>query len=112
MTKLGILEWLLTGRCLYVHVHETQTRTHVNVLRLHQHHTEEWKRGRSDLIFSFSIASKFSYFPRIIRNVWFTLLVSLLNIFTENILILYWLVWLSGLSADLRTKGSPVRFPV
>ena len=23
-----------------------------------------------------------------------------------------WLVWLSGLSADLQTKGSPVRFPV
>ena len=23
-----------------------------------------------------------------------------------------WLVWLSGLSAGLRTKGSPVRFPV
>ena len=23
-----------------------------------------------------------------------------------------WLLWLSGLNADLRTKGSPVRFPV
>ena len=23
-----------------------------------------------------------------------------------------WLVWLSGLSASLQTKGSPVRFPV
>ena len=23
-----------------------------------------------------------------------------------------WLVWLSGLSASLRTKGSPVQFPV
>ena len=23
-----------------------------------------------------------------------------------------WLVWLSGLSADLQTKGFPVRFPV
>ena len=23
-----------------------------------------------------------------------------------------WLVWLSGLSAGLQTKGSPVRFPV
>ena len=23
-----------------------------------------------------------------------------------------WLVWLSGLSADLGTKGSPVQFPV
>ena len=26
--------------------------------------------------------------------------------------IMSWLVWLSGLNASLRTKGSPVRFPV
>ena len=25
---------------------------------------------------------------------------------------LSWLVWLNGLSADLKTKGSPVQFPV
>ena len=31
---------------------------------------------------------------------------------TKKLLDLPWLVWLSGLSADLRTKGSLVRFPV
>ena len=30
----------------------------------------------------------------------------------KKILISPWLVWLTGLSAGLRTKGSPVRFPV
>ena len=30
----------------------------------------------------------------------------------KNMNILPWLVWLSGLSAGLRTKGLPVRFPV
>ena len=29
-----------------------------------------------------------------------------------KIIYLVWLAWLSGLSADLRNKGPPVRFPV
>ena len=37
-----------------------------------------------------------------------TLSLSRLSLFTGQ----HWLVWLSGLSMGLRTKGSPVRFPV
>ena len=38
---------------------------------------------------------------------------SVLNYYNKNtIFFLPWLVWLSGLSAGLRTGGSPVRFPV
>ena len=31
---------------------------------------------------------------------------------TLRMIVLPWLVWLRGLSAGLRTKGSPVQFPV
>ena len=37
---------------------------------------------------------------------------SILKVFFQNYLIKPWLVWLGGLSAGLRTKGSPVPFPV
>ena len=39
-------------------------------------------------------------------------IIDALNIDIKKLLFVLWLVWLSGLSASLRTKGSLVQFPV
>ena len=60
-----------------------------------------WKMKESE--FQGDVLETLPFYPKFLHLICFK---------TLRMIVLPWLVWLRGLSAGLRTKGSPVQFPV